>query len=152
MLDVTVYPVPGEWANVNSGAGWRLVEAVHASGNEAYIVRAATDVTSWTDLWETIGGDGEPPAVDFEGEVVVSFAHGTGSSCPELRLDGVVIGDGVVFSQTSDPLSPRACTADLVAAEVFVVALVPRRPAGDRFTLRLCAQCDHAEELDVTLP
>jgi hypothetical protein len=151
MLDVTVYPVPGEWANAESGEGWRLVGVVQASGNEAYIVRAATDEVGWTDLWETIGG-GVIPAVDFDVEVVVSFAHGMGSSCPELRLDGVVIGDGVVYSQTSDPLSPRACTADLVAAEVYVVALSRDVLAADGFTLRLCAACDHAEELDVTLP
>jgi hypothetical protein len=151
MLDVTVHPVPGEWANVEAGEGWRLVEVVQASGNEAYIVRAATDEAGWTDVWEAIGGGNAPP-VDFNDEVVVSFAHGMGSSCPELRLDGVVIADGVVFSQTSDPLSPRACTDDLVAAEVYVVAVSRDALPADGFTLRLCAECDHAEELDVTLP
>ena len=152
MLDVTVYPVPGEWANVESGEGWRLVAVVQASNNEAYIVRAATDSAGWTEMWDVIAGGGEPPAVDLDAEVVVSFGHGMGSSCPELRLDGVVNGDGAVFSQTSDPLSPRACTADLVAAEVFVVALSRDPLPAERFTLRLCAQCDHAEELEVALP
>ena len=61
MLDVTVYPVPGEWANVESGEGWRLVEVVQASGNEAYIVRAATDEAGWTDLWEAIGAVANRP-------------------------------------------------------------------------------------------
>ena len=152
MLDVTVFPVPGGWANVESGEGWRLVAVIKAGGNEAYVVRAATDSAGWTEMWDVIAGGGEPPAVDLDAEVVVSFGHGMGSSCPELRLDGVVIGDGVVFSQTSDPLSPRACTADLVAAEVFVVALSRDALPADGFTLRLCAQCDHAEELEVALP
>ncbi len=151
MLDVTVYPVPGEWANVESGEGWRLVEVIQASNNEAYIVRAASDEAGWTDLWEAIGGGGEAPAVDLDAEVMVTFGHGMGSSCTELRLDEVVIGDGVVFSQTSDPLSPRACTADLVAAEVYVVALARDALPDGGFTLRLCAECDHAEEVDVTL-
>jgi len=156
MLDVTVYPVPGEWANVESGEGWRLVEVVHADHSEAYTVRAATDAGGWTDLWEAVGGDGEPPAVDFEDEVAVSFGHGRGSACPELRLDGVVIGDGVVFSQTSDPLSPRACTDDLVGAEVFVVALARDALPDDGFTLQVDEQsggcCGDLDELEVPLP
>jgi hypothetical protein len=159
MLDVTVYPVPGEWANVESGDGWRLVEVVQAHGNEAYNVRAGTDDAGWADLWAAIGGGGERPAVDLGTEVVVSFAHGMGSSCPELRLDDVVIGDGVVFSRTSDPLSPRACTADLVAAEVFVVALArDALPAGG-FTLQLspeggpgCVDCGFTPVVEVELP
>lgn len=152
MLDVTVFPAPGAWSNATEGEGWRLLVAGQASGNEAYIVRAATDAESWTEMWETLGLDGDRPAVNLDTEVVVSFAHGLGSSCPELRLDGVVIDGGVVFSQTSDPLSPRACTADLVAAEVFVVALSRDALPADGFTLRLCADCGFAEELDVTLP
>ena len=156
MLDVTVYPVPGEWANVESGEGWRLVEVVQASGNEAYVVRAATDEAGWADMWEAIGGGGDPPAVDFDAEVAVSFAHGMGSSCPELRLDGVEISDGVVFSQTSDPLAPRACTADLVAAEVFVVALARDALPDDGFRLQLDERsaecCGESDELDVQLP
>ena len=156
MLDVTVHPVPGEWASIESGEGWRLVAVIEASGNEAYTVRAATDETAWSDLWEAIGGGSEPPAVDLDAEVVASFGHGMGSSCPELRLDVVVIGDGVVFSQTSDPLSPRACTADLVAAEVFVVALSRDALPGGGFTVqvdeRSAGCCGDLDELDVQLP
>ena len=129
MLDVTVYPVPGEWANVESGEGWRLVTVVQAGGNEAYVVRAATDSAGWTEMWDVIAGGGEPPAVDLDAEVVVSFGHGMGSSCPELRLDGVVIGDGVVFSRDlrstlaeSVHRRPRGCRGLRRGA-------VPRRPA-----------------------
>ena len=67
----------------------------------------------------------------------MSFGHGIGSSCPELRLDGVAIEGGVVFSQTSDPLVPRGCTADLAATAVFVVAVERSALPDDGFTLRL---------------
>jgi hypothetical protein len=158
MLDVTVYPAPGEWANVESGEGWRLLEVLRAENNEAYTVRAATNEAGWAGLWDAIGGGRKRPAVDLDTEVVVSFGHGMGSSCPELRLDGVVIAGGVVFSRTSDPLSPRACTADLAAAEVFVVALARDALPEGGFTLQLgpdlvtCADCGFSEQIEVSLP
>ena len=74
--------------------------------------------------------------------VVVSFAHGIGSSCPELRLDGVVVDGADVYSLASDPIldvhgSPRACTADLVGAVTFVVAIDREVLPGNGFTLWL---------------
>lgn len=158
-LDVIVHPLPGAWANVTEGDGWRLVATGRTDGNEAYNVRAATRADSWEALWLRVGLDGEPPAVDLGDEVVVSFAHGIGSSCPELRLDGVSIGGGVVYSVTSDPLAPRACTADLAAAIVFVVVLERTALPPDGFTLRLqerpvCGgnDCGFSEEIEVALP
>jgi hypothetical protein len=151
ILDVTVHPIPGEWHNVASGEGWRLVDVVRAHGNEAYLVRAATDPQALAVLWKSLGTDAERPEIDFEREILVTFAHGLGSSCPELRLDGVAIEDGLVYSRTSDPLAPRACTADLVAAEMFVVALDRDALPGDGFTLRLRPD-DLGESLEVTLP
>jgi hypothetical protein len=151
-LDVTVYPVPGEWANASEGEGWRLLASGEGSGLEAFIVRAATTAAEWDELWDAVGLEVERPAVDLSDEIVVSFGHGIGSSCPELRLDGVTIEGGVVYSETSDPLAPRACTDDLAGAAVFVVALDRDALPADGLTLRLCAECDFAEELDVTLP
>jgi len=159
MLDVTVFPVPGAWANVSAGDGWRLLIAGETGNQEAYTVRAAPDADAWDEMWTAIGLAGAAPTVDFADEVVVSFGHGIGSSCPELRLDGVVIQDGVVFSETSDPLSPRACTADLAAAAMFVVAVERTSLPDDGFTLRLSrttttcgAECGFTEEIEVALP
>ena len=151
MLDVTVFPVPGEWANVTEGDGWRLLVAGESGGQEAYIVRAATDAAAWAEMWSTIGLEGAAPAVDLANEVVVSFAHGIGSSCPEMRLDGVTIQGGVVFSEASDPLGPRACTADLAGAVVFVVAVQRDALPADSFTLQLRAD-DIGESVEVPLP
>jgi len=158
MLDVTVHPLPGEWANVADGDGWRLLAAGEASADDAYTVRAATDDGAFDDLWSALALGGERPSVDFGAEVVVSFGHGIGSSCPERRLDGVSIRDGVVFSVTSDPLEPRGCTADLVGAAVFVVALERDALPADGFTLQLAERrmtgqgAGFTEVLDVPLP
>lgn len=159
LLDVTVHPVPGPWANTDAGEGWRLLASGRGPGDEAYAVRAATDAAELRQLWTAVGLEGEPPAADPGREVVVSFAHGIGSSCPELRLDEVVVRDGVVFSVTSDPLAPRGCTADLVGAAVFVVAVERAALPVDGFTLQLAetavtcgAECGSTEQIEVELP
>jgi hypothetical protein len=156
MLDVTVHPLPGEWANVAEGDGWRLLAAGEASHADAYTVRAATDDAQFVEMWAAMALGGERPAVDFGAEVVVSFGHGIGSSCPELRLDGVSIAEGVVFSMTSDPLEPRGCTADLVGAAVFVVAVERAALPADGFTLQLgrdggpnCEGCTATLEIEL---
>lgn len=158
-LEVIAHPMPGAWANETEGEGWRLLATGLASGDEAYTVRAATDPAEWEALWLALGLDVERPDVDLATEVVVSFAHGIGSSCSELRLDAVSIGGGVVYSVTSDPLAPRACTTDLVASVAFVVALERAALPADGFTLRLTEQricggadCGFAEEIEVDLP
>jgi hypothetical protein len=156
MVEVTVYPIPGPWENATEGEGWRLLGAGESSGEEAYVVHAATDEAEYADLWASLGTAGEAPEVDFAEEVVVSFGHGVGSSCPELRLDGVRIDGDLVSSAVSDPLAPRACTSDLVGAVVFVVALERSALPDDGFTLVLDAQsldcCGDLDELDVPLP
>lgn len=158
MVDVTVHPLPGDWTNVTEGDGWRLLAAGEAGGDEAYTVRAATDEAAWEALWSALALDGERPEVALEDEVVVSFAHGIGSSCREMRLDDVVIEGGVVFSVASDPLAPRNCTADLAGAAVFVIAVERTALPPDGFTLQLgervvtCPDCGFTEQIDVPLP
>jgi hypothetical protein len=159
MLVVNVYPMPGPWANVESGDGWRLL-AAGSSGDgsvEPYSVVAATNAASWQALWASLELSEARPAVDLADEVVALFGHGIGSSCPELRLDDVVIDHqrDLVYSVTSDPLQPRMCTADLVGAAYFVVAL-SRESVPDSFTLRLrhpaiCVECLAEPELKVDL-
>ena len=153
-----------EWHDVEAGDGWRLLASDRVDGpDKAYRVDAATTPAELQRLWREISFGGAPPDVDFEREVVVAFAHGIGSSCPELRLDEIVIQDGVVFSSASDPIvdrfgSPRACTADLVGAVTFVVAVERAALPDDGFTLRLtersvtCDDCGFSEEIRVDLP
>jgi hypothetical protein len=149
-LDVTIHPLPGPWSNAEAGDGWRLLAVGRGDAIDAFGVRAATDAATWRALWDGIRIDGSEPSVDLGDEVVVSFAHGIGSSCPELRLDDVVIDRDLVFSVVSDPLGPRACTADLAGSVVFVVALERRALPDDGFTLRLTEE--FGDQLDVRLP
>lgn len=157
MLDASVFPMPGPWANVESGDGWRLL-AVADERSEAYTVRAAGNATEWDAMWAAIGLDSDQPEVDFDAEIVVSFGHGLSKSCPELRLDGVRIADGVVYSVTSDPIAPRGCDADLSAAAVFVVAIDREALPADRFTVQLtreggpgCQDCGFTPVVEVEL-
>lgn len=156
-LEVTVHPMPGPWENASDGDGWRLLAFGERGGEEAYRVRAATDAATWTQMWDAIGLGGAPPGVDFETEVVVSFGHGIGG-CPELRLDAVEVGDGAVFSVTSDPLAPRVCSQPLLGAAVFVVVVSRGALPADGFSLRLseraeaCADCGFTRVIEVPLP
>ena len=155
MVEVTVHPLPpDDWSNATQGEGWRLLAAGEAH-NDAYTVRAATDEAAWNEMWADIGLDGDAPSVAFEDEVVVSFGHGIGSSCPELRLDAVELGS-LVFSRTSDPLAPRNCTADLTGAAVFVVAIERHALPDEGFTLQLgpeqVTNGGSPEVVDVPLP
>lgn len=155
MLDVSLFPPPGPWANVGEGDGWRLLVAGE-SRTDAYTVRAATDATEWDAMWAEIGLDGDPPPVDFEREVAVSFGHGISSSCPELRLDDVEIDGDTVFSRTSDPIAPRGCNLDLSGGAVFVVALARNALPEGGFTLQLgpdqVTGGGFSERIDVSLP
>jgi hypothetical protein len=138
---VTLYPLPGPWANRTEGPGWQLIAngILRPAGDEAYRVHTATTTSEWQELWTLLGNPGEPPSVDMATAIVVAFAHGIGSSCPELRLDdvGFDFTNRLIYSVTSDPLAPRACTADLAGAAYFVVALDRATLPASPFTVRL---------------
>ncbi len=105
---------------------WRLILKIHLSGADtAYMVRAATTDEQWQQLWRAANPSDPPPHVDLSREIVVSFAHGVGSSCPDLRLDDLVIdvNAGIIYSVVSNPLGDIPCTADLAGAVVFVIAI-----------------------------
>lgn len=120
-LALHVFPLVTEWVQPDAGDGWRLLD--HGEVRESYSVRVATDAATSAALWAALGLGGEAPEVDFSASVVASFAQGIGSSCPELRLDAIRVEDGAVYPVFSDPLMPRACTADLVGGQAFVVAI-----------------------------
>lgn len=143
----------GPWANVVGGPGWRLIGVTRSSGADAYTVRAAGSEAELAQLWEGLGGQGPAPDVDLDAEMVVAFAHGIGSSCPELRLDGVMIAGGEVSSVVSDPLAPRACTDDLVGAVTFIVALDRAALPPGGFTLWLSESAkSYTQPLELSLP
>jgi hypothetical protein len=157
-----VGPDPSAWRDRTSGDGWLLIAKETVRGpDRAYVVHAATDLAGYRELWRDIGLAGLRPDVDMDRNVVVSLAHGIGSSCPELRLDDVVIDGADVYSVASDPIldprgSARPCTADLVGAVIFVVAIDSEALPEDGFTLWLTDSARHgqlnSEPLEVRLP
>lgn len=138
---VNLYPLPGPWANRQEGVGWRLLASgiLRGASEEAYRVHAATTDEEWQVLWRILDTVNPAPPIEIGSEIAVSFAEGIGSGCPEVRLDDVVFdfADRVIYSVTSDPLAPRGCTADLVGAAFFVVALDRAALPDSPFTVRL---------------
>ncbi len=132
-----VYPADKPWTQPSEGPGWRLLGAFDS--DLPYTVAVATDRPGLMTEWERYGLPGAPPAWDPSREVVLILSDAHGSSCPELRLDGVVmdVAARLVYGEFSDPYQPRACTADLAGGKTFVMAVEKDLLPPSPFTLRL---------------
>ena len=134
---------PTAQPTIDPAVGWRLVAAVDRGPQFAYSVRAATSAVEWSTLWNELSPGLDEPEIDFETDIAVVFAEGTGGpgNCSERRLDRVVIDGerGLVYSEISDPLAPRGCDAMLGGSSVFVVALARAILPASPFTLQLHA-------------
>ena len=129
-LQVPAGPQPTE------GAGWRLLVDQDGIG-EVYRTGIAWDEASLVDLIEGISGlDTEPPDVDFENEVVIWFGAVHGSSCPDLRLDDVVITGDLVHGEIVESSGQLACTADAIP-HTYLVAVDRDRLPGPPFHIQL---------------
>jgi hypothetical protein len=112
-----------------AGDGWRLL--ADQEGRHTYRTGIATDARQYGELWTEAGLTGDPPAVDFQTEVVVWFAHAKSGSCA-MRMDDVVVDQdrALVYSITVNPDNDLACTAD-ANPKAYIVALQrDRLPAG----------------------
>jgi hypothetical protein len=116
-----------------SGQGWRLLADEPGVGT-VWDTSAAFDQAGYEALWRTLGLDGELPAVDFADEIVLHFGPAVSSSCPNIRLDGLLIEGDLVLPDIVQPgVQPPACTADanphtyLVAVERPALPPVPFR-------------------------
>lgn len=105
-----------------SGDGWRLLASDDVG--EAYRTGIAADLRSYRALWRSIGILEDPPSVDFETEVVIWLGAVYGSSCPDIRLDDIVIDlpRRLVHGEIVLPSVYNACTAD-ANPRAFVVAV-----------------------------
>ena len=106
------------------GEGWVMLASEQGSG-PAHEVGLATDKESYERLWQSTQLGGSPPEVDFKSVVVVWFAVGHGSSCPNLRMDEVIV-DGErdqVYPVVVHPDDPMACTDEPAGSYQFVAAL-----------------------------
>jgi hypothetical protein len=107
-----------------SGDGWVMLAWEQGHG-PAHEVGIATDQASYERLWGRTQLDGSPPAMDFVSDVVVWFAEGHGSSCPNLRMDEVIVDRerSQVYPLIVYPDGPMLCTDDLAGAYQYVAAL-----------------------------
>jgi hypothetical protein len=136
-IDPADAPAPGPQAT--GGDGWRLL--AHAEGEgPAYRTGIAWDAASYAALWAAAGLQGAPVPVDFETEVAIWFGSVTGSSCPDLRLDGVVVDrERSLVHADLVLLGATACTADIFP-QTYVVALGRARLPRGPFAIQLNAE------------
>ena len=116
--------LPGTGPQPTSGDGWVLLGYEQGHG-PAFETGIATDQQQYLDLWEEVGLDGAAPAVDFTDDIVVWFSEGHGSSCPDLRMDQVIVDveRAQVYPFIVMPGGPIGCTDDLAGAYQFVAAV-----------------------------
>jgi hypothetical protein len=131
--------VPPAGPQQPAGDGWRLL-ATEPTG-QPYRTGIAWDAASLADLWAAAGMSADVPAVDFEREVVIWLGAVYGSSCPDLRLDDVVIDGGRRLIHAVivlvDP--PGACTAD-ANPRAYLVAVPRERLPAPTFAIQLSAE------------
>ncbi len=134
--DPSTLPAPGP--QPDGGDGWRLL-VDEAPLGEPYRTGIAYDVASLAALWTTIGVDDPLPDVDFINEVVIWFGAVYGSSCPNTRLDDVVVDGSTVHALIVLPDKPIACTADANPHAYVVAVERSKLPAGP-FVIQLDAE------------
>ncbi len=124
------------------GDGWTMVGHEHMdAGGQNYRTGVSSSEAQFERLWKRSGIDGEAPAVDLVEDVVLWFAVGHGSSCPNLRLDDVVVDleSATIYPDIVDLDGNVGCTDDLVGTYQYVVALDRARLPAGPFVVQLDA-------------
>ncbi|MGK2949138.1 MAG: hypothetical protein ACSLFP_11225 [Acidimicrobiales bacterium] len=111
------------------GDGWRLLGADRTG--QTYRTGVATSQEQYESLWLDSGVSGEPPAVDFDSEIVIWFGAVYGSGC-EVRLDDVVVDAdrAVVHADLVIPGVHQGCNDDANPAAYLVALQRDRLPVG----------------------
>ena len=151
--DPASLPAPGP--QPSGGEGWRLL-ADEAGAGEPWRVELATDAAGLEGLWAEIGLDASVPEVDFEEHVVIWFGVVVPGSCPDVRLDDVVVDGSVVYPEIADLNRVLVCTADAVPHAYVVAVERSRLPSGPfaiqtKAELSLHAQPGERLRVDVDL-
>jgi hypothetical protein len=130
--------LPAEGPQQQAGDGWRLL-ADELVG-EPYRTGIAADDEGYARLWDEVGLTADRPPVDLETEVVIWFGAVYGSSCPDLRLDDVVVDRdrALVYAEIVDVSGQVACTDD-ANPRAFVVAVERERLPAGAFAIQLRA-------------
>lgn len=118
---------PPEGPQPDGGDGWRYLGEVDASMGFDATPRLAANAATWAALWLEFGQGTEPP-VDFEVEIAVALEIGHSSSCPETRLDGVIIEATLIYPEIVQTTRSRACTSDYNPRIYFFTVARDRLP------------------------
>jgi len=121
-------PGPPPGPQPQEGDGWRLLAD---EGTGVLLgVGLAADAAGLADLLTEIGLGALDLEVDFDKYVVVSFGAVYSSSCPDIRLDDVVVDGAVVYPEIVVVTPSNYCTLDAIP-HTYVVALERARlPSG----------------------
>jgi len=130
-------PAPPPGPQPSGGDGWRLL--ADEEGGESWLVGLAADAAGLAELWTEIGLAAPVPEVDFDEHVVVSFGAVYGSSCPDIRLDDVVVDGAVVYPEIVLVKPQTWCTLD-ANSHTYVVALERSRLPSGPFVIQLEAE------------
>jgi hypothetical protein len=111
------------------GDGWRLLGAEHSG--MTYRTGVATTQEQYAGLWTESGVSGDPPAVDFDREIVIWFGAVYGSGC-EVRLDDVSIdaAQRLIYADLVVPGVHQGCPDDANPAAYVVAVERDRLPEG----------------------
>jgi hypothetical protein len=133
-------PVPSvAGAQQTAGDGWRLL--VDELGGDTYRTGIAADDEGYERLWDEIGLPLPRPAVDLDSEVVIWFGAVFSGSCPDIRLDDVVVdgAERLVHARIVHVDRAEACTDD-ANPRAFVVAVERARLPEAPFAIQLRAE------------
>lgn len=145
-----------------SGPGWRLLADPIDAGHP-YSVDVALNDIEYQALWASLAQAGDQPAVDFTSEIVVRFTVGVVATCPEWRLDGVVVDtqrsvigpeivsvNGIPTCTALGEPRPRSYLLALektsLPAVPFVVSLSGEMPPGSNTAD--CRDCERVTSLN----
>lgn len=105
-----------------AGDGWRLVLEEKGVGFP-YETGIAWDTESLDELIRAIGLSRDVDVdVDFENEIVIWFGAVYGSSCPNIRMDDVVVDGDFIYPVIVNTDNAMACTDD-ANPHAYVVAV-----------------------------
>jgi hypothetical protein len=131
--------VPPPGPQQPAGDGWRLL-ATEPTG-QPYRTGIAWDAASLADLWAEAGVTVAVPVVDLQTEVVIWFGAVVSGSCPNVRLDDVII-DGqerLIHAEIVLVDPPMACTSD-ANPRAYLVAVPRSRLPAPTFAIQLNAE------------
>jgi len=121
----------------SEGDGWRLLADQDGGAGSWWPVGLVADAAGMPELWAAL--DAPVPEVDFEEHVVISFGVTFSPSCPDIRLDDVVVDGAVVYPEIVYLSRGLACNLD-AAPHAYVVAVERSRLPSGPFAIQLEAE------------